>query len=643
MSDLAPGLTVAIVAAIVLAYTLVAMVQLYRYRLSRPFNVLGWQLLMSAMCSAVLQGFSGILFGAFHGNYNASVCKFWIVVNCLTPPLFIGSLLLAGHRLLKQSKLELLKVTAASNTAAETEEGNVASTKAALMAARIARARAALLPSYSLSRLAIMLVPAAVVPIYEAAQDNWTSLDGNTVNCHVDHQNLFVAAFVLFCAFALVYLTVKLQRQHDNFGIRKMFKRLMFYGVPLIILWVYFLAQQFVWSSLPINILFACWVSHWIMSPVITVYDATPLAAPLVTQESSIFAPLLRLRDLVLSSNTATFTLTTTTATPRPATMVLSPVDPSSLAAPPRMPPPRLAEFIQTEKGLRAFTAFLTREFAAENIYFYRAVDAFRVHPTEAEAISLVRKYILDSAPLQVNINVAARRPIMEVYHLLVPFEAPGGAPGAKAKEGTPKTKVQKKTDHLHPTHHHHPNPNPRGDRSASVSSTAGVHVVVGTPGTAGSLAGHSSLAVVNPILSLGDSPYTTRRQMRDIESPPSSRKNSIATDAPPSDSPGTLPTPSPIVVTPAPEAPQPPPPPPPPPMATPEPEYPVVGIPPEILTSMFDLAQQQVFGLLESDSYRRFLAKLARAEENQSRRSSRRSAKGSNSAGRQRPPQPPA
>eukprot|EP00004_Rigifila_ramosa_P006654 TRINITY_DN1755_c0_g1_i4.p1 TRINITY_DN1755_c0_g1~~TRINITY_DN1755_c0_g1_i4.p1 ORF type:complete len:184 (-),score=34.02 TRINITY_DN1755_c0_g1_i4:68-619(-) len=62
------------------------------------------------------------------------------------------------------------------------------------------------------------------------------------------------------------------------------------------------------------------------------------------------------------------------------------------------------------------FEHFLQAEFSSENLHFLQAVEAFRSAPSQGAAQKVIALYIIDTAPLQVNISNHAKKRLEDYY-----------------------------------------------------------------------------------------------------------------------------------------------------------------------------------------------------------------------------------
>eukprot|EP00004_Rigifila_ramosa_P005643 TRINITY_DN1625_c0_g1_i1.p1 TRINITY_DN1625_c0_g1~~TRINITY_DN1625_c0_g1_i1.p1 ORF type:complete len:456 (-),score=108.95 TRINITY_DN1625_c0_g1_i1:56-1423(-) len=69
-----------------------------------------------------------------------------------------------------------------------------------------------------------------------------------------------------------------------------------------------------------------------------------------------------------------------------------------------------LRKLLSTDLGVRYFTLHLEAEFSGENGQFYAAVEEFKKNPTFSTARSIWNTYLLNDAPLQVNVSFATQQ-----------------------------------------------------------------------------------------------------------------------------------------------------------------------------------------------------------------------------------------
>ncbi len=86
-----------------------------------------------------------------------------------------------------------------------------------------------------------------------------------------------------------------------------------------------------------------------------------------------------------------------------------------------------LMRLLSDEDGFDAFLEYCASEFSAENVLFWKAVNDFRTEPSIELALRIEECFIVDGAPLQVNISWHHRHPIHDKLrpYRVVPIDSP--------------------------------------------------------------------------------------------------------------------------------------------------------------------------------------------------------------------------
>eukprot|EP00004_Rigifila_ramosa_P020352 TRINITY_DN527_c0_g1_i4.p1 TRINITY_DN527_c0_g1~~TRINITY_DN527_c0_g1_i4.p1 ORF type:complete len:261 (-),score=37.81 TRINITY_DN527_c0_g1_i4:35-817(-) len=73
-----------------------------------------------------------------------------------------------------------------------------------------------------------------------------------------------------------------------------------------------------------------------------------------------------------------------------------------------------LATVMGDPKMLEDFSRFLKAEFSVENLLFLQAAQGYRAAPSLEDALELIGLYVLENAPLQVNVSDGVRKRLVE-------------------------------------------------------------------------------------------------------------------------------------------------------------------------------------------------------------------------------------
>jgi len=213
------------------------------------------------------------------------------------------------------------------------------------------------------------LLPSFVyIPIFIFTNSSFTG-----AGCH------YVAGFfspyyitVAWLCIINVYVIIKLWRVKEAYGLRNYFLWVIIYTIILALCFTN-IAQyvpnidNYFEAAYIYNILGAIWITHNICYPAyLTFYRAQRHEMRRTTSFSDMSRPLLKL--------------------------------------------------LATEDGYVVLLDYAKKEFNAETLLFWKAVEDFRAKPSYDMAVSIISSYITEDSPLQINISYTNHKELMEVY-----------------------------------------------------------------------------------------------------------------------------------------------------------------------------------------------------------------------------------
>eukprot|EP00004_Rigifila_ramosa_P028206 TRINITY_DN9498_c0_g2_i3.p1 TRINITY_DN9498_c0_g2~~TRINITY_DN9498_c0_g2_i3.p1 ORF type:complete len:312 (+),score=62.01 TRINITY_DN9498_c0_g2_i3:206-1141(+) len=242
-------------------------------------------------------------------------------------------------------------------------------------------------PSTFLILYTISLIPAFIVLIVQAASDEWL----DSTKCKFDLVQLLAFFYVLFWALCCAWLYSKLKAARENFGIKATYARTMVGVVSLVVIW--FVVANVDRKHPPIEALIPATLSSAIW-PLFGVYVPLYEEYRNWSPSDALLLDGVTRQPLFLSSRHHGVTHSRATSIARPEIS--------------------LANILEDKLLLEEFILFLKAEFSVENFFFLKAVQAYRAAPSHESALELIGRYILDSAPLQVNMSDHVRKRLLD-------------------------------------------------------------------------------------------------------------------------------------------------------------------------------------------------------------------------------------
>eukprot|EP00004_Rigifila_ramosa_P020348 TRINITY_DN527_c0_g1_i2.p1 TRINITY_DN527_c0_g1~~TRINITY_DN527_c0_g1_i2.p1 ORF type:complete len:450 (-),score=88.96 TRINITY_DN527_c0_g1_i2:45-1394(-) len=368
-----------------LVFNISSAVLLVLHRHIRRFTILGPSLLFFSFLACGIQAVIGIQIALWYGEADSSQCKIQFVLVTLTLPLSAMPALLTAVRLLTYINLEKCKSSLIGPGAQEAIQNQQK------LRDRLNRS------TTSIAFVALSLLPAFVVIFMQAKKGLWV-VKGDTTNsvqCASRPAGILASFYALTYVLACAWLYVQLKAARENFGIKSTYSRTLSSVGVLVAVWLALAAQPAVEGIIPAVLGSLAWPFFALYVPLFQEYRGwTPENALLIDGKTRqpVFIRGHR-------SNSDRFGRTSRSASMR------------SLG---QMEEVTLATVMGDPKMLEDFSRFLKAEFSVENLLFLQAVQGYRAAPSREDALALIALYVLDSAPLQVNVSNTARTRLVE-------------------------------------------------------------------------------------------------------------------------------------------------------------------------------------------------------------------------------------
>eukprot|EP00004_Rigifila_ramosa_P020350 TRINITY_DN527_c0_g1_i23.p1 TRINITY_DN527_c0_g1~~TRINITY_DN527_c0_g1_i23.p1 ORF type:complete len:446 (-),score=70.39 TRINITY_DN527_c0_g1_i23:35-1372(-) len=365
-------------------------------RKKRLYEVLGWPLILVGLSSTMSTASVGVARALLWESDFQNVCLTNAVFFSLVVPFYVTPIFLAVGRvwvfmLIEKHKTELAKPRHMSETTA----------------LKLHKKRELLAQPFAYAAVvAAASIPAVIVLLVLGSRNAWVvdPGQGNLGLPAVDSSQactavgpVVPAAYLalvlpLFLAFAM-----RLYHLRENFGIRLMVAKSVFVvgvaflaWIPLALLGIYehYILAIFMTMPWPYYAVYVPYAQDWAAwsSKNATVIDAATRLPFFLSSSRSISQSSLKSwnrssRRLSMQNLVVEVTLATVMGDP---------------------------------KMLEDFSRFLKAEFSVENLLFLQAAQGYRAAPSLEDALELIGLYVLENAPLQVNVSDGVRKRLVE-------------------------------------------------------------------------------------------------------------------------------------------------------------------------------------------------------------------------------------